>query len=120
MMLIMPIFGNTTISAIKALGAELPRYKMLGTGIRVYFPALESAFIGRPETPNCQSGGIDGGLAERILASIRSNAFIIVQEMSETLEVLKRMLEREMKKLRSSGRIIRVGGNRYGHWKIND
>ena len=107
-----------------ALGAKLPRYEILGTGIRVYFPALESALIGQPKTPNRQSGGlsggIDGGLAERILALIRSNASITVQEMAETLEVPKRTLEREMKKLRSSGRIIRVGGNRYGHWRIND
>ena len=107
-----------------ALGAKLPKYEILGTGIRVYFPALESALIGRPKTPNRQSGGlsggIDGGLAERILALIRSNASITVQEMAETLEVPKRTLEREMKKLRSSGRIIRVGGNRYGHWRIND
>ena len=56
---------------------------------------------------------------ERILASIRSNSSITVQEMTETLEVPKRTLEREMKKLRNSGRIIRVGGNRYGYWKIN-
>ena len=85
---------------------------------------LESAFIGQPKTQNRQSGGlsggIDGGLVERILALIRSNASITVQEIAETLEVPKRTLEREMKKLRSSGRIIRVGGNRYGHWKIND
>ena len=107
-----------------ALGAKLPRYEILGTGIRVYFPALESALIGQPKTPNRQDVGkdvgLDGGLAERILASIRSNASITVQEMAETLEVPKRTLEREMKKLRSSGRIIRVGGNRYGHWRIND
>ena len=40
-----------------ALGAELPRYEILGTGIRVYFPALKSALIAQPKTPNRQDVG---------------------------------------------------------------
>ena len=103
-----------------ALGAELPRYEILGTGIRVYFPALKSALIDQPKAPNRQNGGMDGGLAERIIAAIRENNKITVIEISESLEVPKRTVEREMKKLRESNRIMRVGGNRYGHWQIND
>lgn len=45
---------------------------------------------------------------------------ITVIEMSEVLDIPKRTIEREMKKLRDSERIRREGGNRYGHWKIND
>ena len=63
---------------------------------------------------------MDGGLAERIIAAIRENTKITVIEISESLEVPKRTVEREMKKLRESNRIMRVGGNRYGHWQIND
>ena len=58
--------------------------------------------------------------AERILALIRSNDSMTVQEMSEVLDIPKRTIEREMKKFRSNGRIMREGGKRYGHWKIND
>lgn len=72
------------------------------------------------KTPNRQSGGIDGGLAEKIVALIREDESITVLEMSKTLETPKRTIEREMKKLRNIKRITREGGNRYGHWKIND
>lgn len=59
-------------------------------------------------------------MAEKIVALIRENESITVLEMSETLETPKRTIEREMKKLRDNKRITREGGNRYGHWKIND
>ncbi len=61
-----------------ALGAEFPRYEILGTGIRVYFPALKSALIGQPETPNRQNVGkdvgLDVGLAEKIIELISDNS----------------------------------------------
>lgn len=59
-------------------------------------------------------------MAEKILALIQANNTITVLEMSEVLETPKRTVEREIKKLRDSKRIMRKGGNRYGHWKIND
>ena len=52
---------------------------------------------GQPKTPNRQSGGMDGGLAERIITAIRENNNITVIETSESLEVPKRTIEREMK-----------------------
>ena len=107
-----------------ALGAKLPRYEILGTGIRVYFPALESALIGQPKTPNRQDVGkdvgLEVGLAEKIIELISDNSEIKMSEMAEKLEVTIRTIEREMKKLRESGCVKRVGGKRYGHWKIND
>ena len=107
-----------------ALGAELPRYEILGTGIRVYFPALESALIGQPKTPNRQDVGkdvgLEVGLAEKIIELISDNSEIKMSEMAEKLEVTTRTIEREMKKLRESGRVNRVGGKRYGYWKIDD
>ncbi len=104
----------------KEIGAEIPVYELIGTTLRIHFRALESALIDQPKTPNRQGGGIDGGLAEKIVALIRENESITVLEMSETLETPKRTIEREMKKLRDIKRITREGGNRYGHWKIND
>lgn len=104
----------------REIGAEIPVYELIGTTLRIHFRALESALIDQPKTPNRQGGGIDGGLAEKIVALIRENESITVLEMSETLETPKRTIEREMKKLRDIKRITREGGNRYGHWKIND
>lgn len=106
-----------------ALGAELPRYEILGTGIRVYFSALKSALIDLPNTPNRHSGGLSGGidgvLAEKIIKLIGEDDTITVSVIAESLGIPKRTTERKMKKLRDNGRIIREGGNRYGHWKIN-
>ena len=34
-----------------ALGAELPKYEIIGKGLRVYFPALKSALIDQPKVP---------------------------------------------------------------------
>lgn len=104
----------------REIGAEIPVYELIGTTLRIHFRALKSALIDQPKTPNRQGGGIDGGLAEKIVALIRENESITVLEMSETLETPKRTLEREMKKLRDIKRITREGGNRYGHWKINN
>lgn len=109
--------------ACKELGAELPVYELIGNGLRVHFKALESALIDEPKTPNRHggglSGGIDDGLAERIIELIRADDTVTVSAMGELLGIPKRTIEREMKKLRDSDRITREGGNRYGHWKIN-
>jgi len=41
-------------------------------------------------------------------------------EMAEKLNVSKRTIEREVKQLRETGRIERIGSKRFGYWKIND
>ncbi len=100
-----------------ALGAELPKYEIIGTGLRVYFQALKSALIDQPKAPNRQigglSGGIDGGLAEKIMELISVDNTIMVSAIAESLGIPKRTIERKMKKLRDGERIIREGGNRY-------
>ena len=105
-----------------ALGAEIPKYEIIGTGLRVYFPALKSALIDQPKTPNRQGVGkdvgLEVGLAEKIIDLILEDPEIKMSEMAEKLEVTTRTIEREMKKLRESGRVIRVGGKRYGHWEV--
>ena len=45
-----------------ALGADLPKYEIIGTGLRVYFPALKSALIDQPNTLNRHDVGKDVGL----------------------------------------------------------
>ena len=105
-----------------ALGAELPKYEIIGTGLRVYFPALKSALIDQPKTPNRQGVGkdvgLEVGLAEKIIDLILEDPEIKMSEMAEKLEVTTRTIEREIKKLRESGRVMRVGGKRYGHWEV--
>ena len=100
------------------MGADLPRYEIIGTGLRVYFSALKSALIDQPKTPNRQDVGLEVGLAEKSMDLILEDPEIRMSEMAEKLEVTTRTIEREMKKLRESGRVIRVGGKRYGHWEV--
>ena len=108
--------------ACKELGAELPVYELVGNGLRVHFKALESALIDEPKTPNRQDVGkdvgLEVGLAEKIIDLILDNSEIKMSEMAEKLAVTTRTIEREMKKLRESGRVERVGGKRYGHWEV--
>ena len=40
--------------------------------------------------------------------------------MAAHLNVTTRTIEREMKELRESGRIIRKGGRRYGCWEMQN
>ena len=58
-------------------------------------------------------------MADKIIELIQSDNTITVLRISEILEVPKRTIEREMKKLRDGKRITRKGGNRYGHWEVH-
>lgn len=107
-----------------ALGAELPRYEILGTGIRVYFPALRSALIDQPKVPKGHSaktdGTLDDTLALKIIEIIRSKPDITLDQLSAEAGIARRTLVRYMSALKEAGRIERVGGKRYGHWEIRD
>lgn len=40
--------------------------------------------------------------------------------LGESIGVTRRIVQKYINVLKESGRIERVGGKRYGHWKIND
>ena len=110
--------------ACKELGADLPFYELRGNGLRVHFKALQGALIAHPKSQNRHDGGLDVGLdvgiAGRILELLIDNPKITMAKMAERLNVAKRTIEREVKQLRETGRVERVGSKRFGHWKIND
>lgn len=104
-----------------AVGAERPVYEMIGTSLRVHFKALESALFDQDLTNN--NGGLkvkNGGLAVRILNSLKINKYITLQQISESLKVSKRAVEREIRKLQNEGVVSREGGTRWGYWQINN
>lgn len=107
-----------------AIGAKLPRYEILGTGIRVYFPALKSALIDQPIVPKSHSAKTDGTLddtmALKIIEIIRSKPDITLDQLSAEAGIARRTLVRYMSALKEAGRIERVGGKRYGHWEIKE
>ena len=106
--------------ACKELGADLPFYELRGNGLRVHFKAPHSPLVSHPKSPNRHNVGLDVGIAGRILELLIENPKITMAEMAEKLNVAKRTIEREVKQLRETGRVERIGSKRFGHWKIND
>lgn len=110
--------------ACKELGADLPFYELRGNGLRVHFKAPHSPLFSHPKSPNRHNVGLDVGLdvgiAYKILELVVANPKITIVEMAERLGVTKRTIEREVKQLRETGSIERIGSKRFGHWKINN
>lgn len=108
----------------RTLGAELPKYEVLGNSIRLYFKALQSALIDPPKAPKHQSPPIDGALESEIVRGlieiIREEPNISQEDLGEKLGTTRRVVQKHINELKESGRIVRVGGKRYGHWQIND
>ena len=107
------------IDECKALGAEPPRYELLGHGLRVFFKALESALIDQTNVPKDQDDTLDDTLADRILVMIKHNPRITQAELAKGAKVSVPSIKRAIKVLTDNGKIIRKGGKRYGHWEIN-
>ncbi len=107
-----------------ALGADLPKYEIIGTGLRVYFPALKSALIDQPKAPKHQNkdkhGALDDAMVLRIIEILKEQPDISQEALGESLGVTRRAVQKYINALKEAGRIERVGGKRYGHWKIND
>lgn len=53
-----------------------------------------------------------------ILKLIQSNNKISANKLAIELKVTSRTIERELKSLKDSGRIVRIGGARGGYWKL--
>lgn len=107
-----------------ALGTEVPRYEILGTGIRVYFSALNSDLIDQSKVLKGQSANMNGALGDtmalKIIEIIRSKPDITLDQLSAETGIARRTLVRYMSNLKNAGRIERIGGKRYGHWIINE
>ena len=107
-----------------ALGAELPKYEIIGTGLRVYFPALKSALIDQPKAPKHQNtdkhGALDDAMVLKIIEILKEKPDISQEALGENMGVTRRVVQKYINVLKEAGRIERVGGKRYGHWKIND
>ena len=55
-----------------------------------------------------------------IFDAIRVNPKITQIDLAERIGVAYRTLKRKMDEMKKSGIIMRIGGKRYGHWKINE
>lgn len=74
------------------------------------------------KNPKHQNEALDDALSEaldnRIIAEIKNDPSVKQEDLIKKLNVSRASVQRSMKNLKTSGRIQRVGGKRYGHWKI--
>lgn len=88
----------------------------------MHFKALESALIDEHKTQNEKNVGKDVGkdvgLASKIMELILHDPEISMADMAKRINVTSRTVEREIRKLRESGRVERIGGRRFGRWRV--
>ena len=101
-----------------ALGAELPKYEIIGTGLRVYFPALKSALIDQGKVPKDHTDTLDDTLADKIIALLKEDPSMKQEILAERTKVSIASVKRTMKILSDTKRIVRKGGKRYGYWEV--
>ena len=108
--------------ACREHGADEPVYTVQSNYVMVKFAALESAIVRDSKVPKVQSEPLDEPLEnlleKRILENIKKNPRVIYDELAARLETSRSSIKREIGKMNAGGLIERVGGKRYGHWKI--
>ena len=90
-------------------GLPMPMVENFCGGVRVTLQrknVLESALKTSQKT------------SQKIIELIRNNAEITTQEMAEAIGIDRRNITRNLKKLRDQKIIIRVGGDKGGHWEV--
>ena len=62
--------------------------------------------------------GDDDSEMMKVLGLLEENASITAKQMSEQMDISARKVSRLIKALKENGKIIRVGSDRKGYWKI--
>ena len=65
-------------------------------------------------------GKTPGKTQERILELLRQTPHLSIPEIAERLEKSESAIERAIRKLRSSGLLVRVGPDKGGYWKVTE
>ena len=55
---------------------------------------------------------------EDIMASMKKDPFITISKLSNTLNISVRTIERCIRNLKSSNKIVRKGGKKVGVWEV--
>ena len=83
----------------------------------MHFKDLQEALI---DLDGTLGGTLDGTLEERVIALLKSNPEITQNELARSINVSVRSIKRVMKELLDNGKIVRIGGKRYGYWHLED
>jgi ATP-dependent DNA helicase RecG len=82
---------------------------------------LKNLNYGKASMPNGIDDGIDDGIdknTEKILKAILADPKITQKQLAKEISLSVRTVARELKQLRDTDVIRRIGSDRYGHWEI--
>ena len=72
------------------------------------------------EAPKCQAGTLDVTLEEmQILSLLKKDSKLTQKQLAELIGKSDRTVKRITVSLEEKGLIARVGGKRFGYWKVN-
>ncbi len=54
----------------------------------------------------------------KIVEAIKTNDRITIPELAEIVDVTERSIERNIQNLQQNGKLVRIGPDKGGHWKI--
>lgn len=111
--------------ACRELGADMPKYEIVGNGLRIHFSALKSALISENEATEGGDVGISVGInvginEQKVIGLIVENSHISAVEVSEKLSISLRQAERIFAHLKEKKLIERVGARKNGYWKVKN
>lgn len=102
-------------------GTDQPEFVVHSEDIMVKLSALPMKSKERISgNPNRQSGGLGGGLADKIITELKENPKVTQKELADNIDVPLRSIQRVLKDMRENGTIVRKGGKRFGYWEVND
>jgi len=70
------------------------------------------------DVPNNDPNNVPKERTELILDHLRKTPEISVRKLSELLSVSDKTIKRDLEKLKDQQKIVRIGSNRKGYWKI--
>ena len=99
----------------------MPRYEILGNGVRIFFKALKSALIDENSENvgvNVQENVHEKSRTDLILDVIRENNAISLKELAQKIGVASKTIQRDLGRLKSENVIRRIGPDKGGYWQI--
>ncbi|MDR1589333.1 MAG: Fic family protein [Oscillospiraceae bacterium] len=64
--------------------------------------------------------GINDGIKEQILDAVKKFPTITAKQLAEQLQCSPRTAERYIAELKASGKLLRIGSNKSGHWEVRN
>lgn len=109
--------------ACKTLGANEPEYIVHGGDIMLKFNALQSAKVSETKITKGQNEPLTEPIKEPIetvlIEILRKNPKSTYDNLAKQMGISRSTVKRTIKTLVENGQIERIGGRRYGYWKIN-